>query len=311
MTIFIIIAVVGLLIYFGTRKKTDQTFVDNRQSSNPSTTNGQTNSTRQKFQSKISDLPFPDRIDAIVWHIKAIDKGLANNDIELANLSYAKLIESIRQQNVTENGTFEDHLQTIRKEYDEFRTYYGLKYPQQFLPPSQRQKAQTTSTIQSNPKPTVSSNNSKLKTLLAELGSKGHAEYPLLSKEYAVTSGMPYTDFSGWVIEQLKTKDYNSLYAFVKEYYLGRDNDTYSEQELKKTFEKFLTKNFKALFNNIDEQAIFEIQAFFILKRGIDDFNREFWIAEDKEAELLCKILSVYSFEIVPNSFEPLIKKSK
>lgn len=310
MTVIIIIAVVGLLIYFGTRKKSEQTFIDNKQSSNSSTASGQTNSTRQKFQSKISDLPFPDRIDAIVWHIKAIDKGLANNDLDLANLSYAKLIESIRQQNVTENGNFEDHLQTIRKEYDEFRAYYGLEYPQQFLPPSQRQKTQSSSTIPSNPKPTVTSNNSKLKTLLSELGSKGHAEYPLLRKEYAVTSGMPYTDFSGWVIEQLKAKDYNSLYAFVKEYYLGRDNDTYNEQELKKTFEKFLTKNFKALFSNIDEQAIFEIQAFFILKRGIDDFNREFWIAEDKEAELLCKILSVYSFEIVPNSFEPLIKKA-
>ena len=310
MTIIIIIAVVGLLIYFGTRKKSEQTFIDNNRSSNTSIASGQTNSTRQKFQSKIADLPFPDRIDAIVWHIKAIDKGLANSDLELANLSYAKLIESIRQQNVTENGSFEDHLQTIRKEYDEFRAYYELEYPQQFLPPSQRQKTQSTSTVQSNPKPTVTSNNSKLKTLLSELGSKGHAEYPLLRKEYAVTSGMPYTDFSGWVIEQLKAKDYNSLYSFVKEYYLGRDNDTYSEQELKKTYEKFLTKNFKALFSKIDEQAVFEIQAFFILKRGIDDFNREFWIAEDKEAELLCKILSVYSFEIVPNSFEPLVKKA-
>jgi hypothetical protein len=273
-------------------------------------TNGQTNLTRHKFQSKISNLPFPDRIDTIVWHIKSIDKGLANGDLELTNLSYAKLIESIRQQNLTENGIFEDHLQTIRKEYEEFRAYYGLDYPEQFLPPSQRQKTQTASTIKSSPKPTVTSNNSKLKTLLSELGSNGHAEYPLLRKEYAVTSGMPYTDFSGWVIEQLKTEDYNSLYAFVKEYYLGRDNDTYNEQELKKTFEIFLTKNFKELFSNIDEQAIFEIQAFFILKRGIDDFNREFWIAEDKEAELLCKILSVYSFEIVPNSFEPLIKKA-
>ncbi len=310
MTVIIIIAVVVLLIYFGTRKKTEQNSVDNRTNSNTSTSSKQTNSTRQKFQSKISDLPFPDRIDAIVWHIKAIDKGLASDDLELANLSYAKLIESIRQQNVTENGTFEDHLQTIRKEYDEFRAYYGLEYPQQFLPPSQRQKTQSASTVQSNPKPTVTSNNSKLKTLLAELSSKGHADYPLLRKEYAVTSGMPYTDFSGWVIEQLKTKDYNSLYAFVKEYYLGRDTETYSEQELKKNFEKFLSKNFKALFSNIDEQAIFEIQAFFILKRGIDDFNREFWIAEDKEAELLCKILSVYSYEIVPNAFEPLIKKA-
>ena len=194
---------------------------------------------------------------------------------------------------MTENGKFENDLATIRKEYDEFRTLYGLEYPPQFLPPSQRQKAQSSSTIPSNPKPTVTSNNSKLKKLLSELDSKGHTEYPLLRNEYAVSSGMPYTDFSGWVIEQLKTKDYNSLYAFVKEYYLGRENDTYREQELKKIFEKFLTKNFNALFKDIDEQAIFEIQAFFILKRGIDDFNREFWIAEDKEAELLCKILSV------------------
>lgn len=310
MTIIIIIAVVGLLIYFGTRKKTNQTFADNKTGSITSTANSQTNSKRQEFQSKISDLPFPDRIDAIVWHIKAIDKGLANGDLDFANLSYAKLIESIRQQNITENGAFEDHLQTIRKEYDEFRAYSGLEYPQQFLPPSQRQRTQSASTVQSNPKPTVTSNNSKLKILLSKLGAKGHPEYPLLRKEYAVTSGMPCSDFSGWVIEQLKTKDYNSLYAFVKEYYLGRDNDTYSEQELKKTFEKFLTKNFKALFSKIDEQAIYEIQAFFILKRGIDDFNREFWIAEDKEAELLCKILSVYSFEIVPSSFEPLIKKA-
>lgn len=310
MTVIIIIAIVGLIIYLWTRKNSDQTFIDDDQSSNTSTASGRKNSTRQKFQSKISDLPFPDRIDAIVWHTKAIDKGLANGDLELANLSYAKLIESIRQQNVTENGTFEDHLQTIRKEYDEFRAYYKLEYPQQFLPPSERQKTQSTSTVQSSRKPTVTSNNSKLKTLLSELGSKGHDEYPLLRKEYAVTSGMPYTDFSGWVIEQLKAKDYNSLYAFVKEYYLGRDNDTFSEQELKKKFENFLTKKFKSLFSNIDEQAIFEIQAFFILKRGIDDFNREFWIAEDKETELLCKILSVYSFEIVPNSFEPLIKKA-
>lgn len=152
MIVIIIIAVVGLLIYFGTRKKSEQTFIDNKQSSNTSTTSGQTNSTRQKFQSKISDLPFPDRIDAIVWHIKAIDKGLASGDLELANLSYAKLIESIRQQNVTENGTFEDHLQTIRKEYDEFRTYYGLEYPQQFLPPSERKKKEPaqTSTSQDN-----------------------------------------------------------------------------------------------------------------------------------------------------------------
>lgn len=137
MTVIIIIAVVGLLIYFGTRKKSQQTFVDNRQGV---TTNNQTNSARQKFQSKISSLPFPDRTDAIVWHINAIDRGLTTGDFELTNFSYAKLIESIRQQNINENGNFTDHLQVIRKEYDEFRTYYGLAYPQQFLPSEERKK---------------------------------------------------------------------------------------------------------------------------------------------------------------------------
>jgi hypothetical protein len=309
MTAIIIVIVVGLIIYFGTKKKTQQTLADNRSLTNNSTSKIESNPTRQKFQSKISAIPFPDRINAIVWHIKAIDKALENGDLNLANLSYAKLIESIRQQNVNENGSFDDHLQAIRKEYEEFRSLYGLEYPQQFLPPSQRQKTKSATTTQNNPITKITSNNSKLKTLISELASKGHPEYPLLRKEYAVTSNMPYRDFSDWVIEQLKLKDFNSLFAFVKEFYLDRD-DNIGEQALKKNFEKFLTKDFKSLFNDIDEQAIFEIQAFFILKHGIDDFNREFWISEDKEAELLCKILSVYSFSINQNSFDPLVKKA-
>ena len=306
MTAIIILAVVGLLIYLGTKKKDKSVLADNKNSN--TIYSARQNSNNQNFKSNLSSLPFPDRVEAIVWHINAIDKGLANGDLNLTNLSYAKLIESIRQQNVNENGNFEDHLQTIRKEYEEFRNTYGLEYPKQFLPPSQKQKVQPTAKIQNNPSIKVTSKNSKLNSLLSELASKGHPEYPLLRKEYATTSGMPYRDFSGWVIEQLKQKDYNSLYAFVKEFYIGKDS--FGEQELKKTFEKFLTKNFKALFNDIDEQAIYEIQAFFILKRGIDDFNREFWIAEEKEAELLCKILSVYSFSINPLSFDPLIKKA-
>jgi|GEM_PF-2709309 len=263
--------------------------------------------TRQKFQSKISEIPFPTRVDTIVWHIKAINKGLATGDLNLANLSYAKLIESIRQQNVNEQGNLEDTLQIIREEYEQFLKIYGLDYPHQFSPPSQRQKSQSPTNTSNIPIQKVISNNTKLNSLIKEIASKGHPEYPLLRKEYAVNSGIPYSDFSGWVIEQLKQKDYNSLYAFLKEFYLGRDNS--GEQELKLNFEKFLTKDFKSLLN-INEQAIYEIQAFFILKRGIADFQREIWIAEDKEAEMLCKILSVYSFSLNPTSFEPLINKA-
>ena len=142
MTAIIILAVVGLLIYLGTKKKDKSVLADNKNSN--TIYSARQNSNNQNFKSNLSSLPFPDRVEAIVWHINAIDKGLANGDLNLTNLSYAKLIESIRQQNVNENGNFEDHLQTIRKEYEEFRNTYGLEYPKQFLPPSQKQKVQPT-----------------------------------------------------------------------------------------------------------------------------------------------------------------------
>lgn len=105
---------------------------------------------QQSFQSKLNNLHFPDRVEAIVWHINAISKGLSTGDLNLANLSYAKLIESIRQQNVNEKNNYEFELKAIRDEYEEFRNTYGLEYPPHFLPPSQRQKAPTTKVQTSN-----------------------------------------------------------------------------------------------------------------------------------------------------------------
>jgi len=149
--------------------------------------------------------------------------------------------------------------------------------------------------------------NSKLTELIKTLGEKSHPEFPLLRKEYATSSRMPATDFAEWIVDQLKEKDYDSLFAFVSEFYLGKDKSR--EKELHKDFQFFLSKDYKSLIE-IDDQAIYEIQAFFILKSGIEDFNREFWIAEDKESELLCKILSVYSFKLNAQSFQPLILKA-
>lgn len=54
-----------------------------------------------------------------------------------------KLIESIRQQNINEKGSYDDALKTIRAEYDQFRQAYNLEYPPQFLPPSERPKVKT------------------------------------------------------------------------------------------------------------------------------------------------------------------------
>lgn len=130
MTIILIVLAVGLVIYLLTKKKSD------------------TKTTVQKgnkFQSKLNQLYFPDRVDTIKWHIDAIDKGFKNGDLGFVNLSYAKLIENIRQQNENENGNYEDVLKTIMDEYTEFRNIYGLQDPEQFLPPAERKRKSTTS----------------------------------------------------------------------------------------------------------------------------------------------------------------------
>lgn len=95
---------------------------------------------RKKFKSALSTIQFPDRIEAIIWHTKAIEKALGIGDIDLANMSYAKLIESIRQQNENKKGKYDEYLEAVRQEYDHFRNFYKFEYPTHFLPPSQRNK---------------------------------------------------------------------------------------------------------------------------------------------------------------------------
>lgn len=95
------------------------------------------------FKSRISSLKFPDRIPAIKWHSEKIQQGLKTGNIELANLSYAKLYESVRQQNVKEKGKYDNLLQSIKEEYEKFRVEFSVDYPQQFLPPSERINAKT------------------------------------------------------------------------------------------------------------------------------------------------------------------------
>ena len=95
---------------------------------------------KQNFKPQINKIQFPNRVDTIIWHMNAIERGFESGDLDLTNLSYAKLIESVRQQNANENGIYEDTLKTISREYEQFRLAYNLEYPKQFLPPSERNR---------------------------------------------------------------------------------------------------------------------------------------------------------------------------
>jgi hypothetical protein len=130
--IIIIVIVFVVLYYIGKKKQKNQPEKKNILKKKPSI---QSNSS---FQSKLSTIKFPDRINTIGWHNQKIEQGLQTGNTDLANLSYAKLYESIRQQNVNDNGEFNELLEVIKQEYKEFREYFQVEYPEQFLPPEER-----------------------------------------------------------------------------------------------------------------------------------------------------------------------------
>lgn len=253
------------------------------------------NQNKEKFTAD-----FPDRTASIGFFQQTIEKSIQNGNIDIANLNFAKLVESLRQQNINENGALEKDLEYAKNKYSEFRDFYNVDYPQQFLPPSERKKSSGDLSIRKSDK--------KLKDLISEIKNESHPDAKLLRKEYATSSRMPFKDFSGWIIEQLKIKDYNSIFSFMLEFYQATED--YEINDLKKNLIKFLSTDINSLFSSIDEQAIYEIQSFFILQAGVERKNREFWIGEDKESELLAKILSIYSFTPNKENFKPLINRA-
>lgn len=127
MTTILIIAVIFVFIIFWVAKS--------KKSSRVSAITTIEKSPKLDFTSELDK--FPDRTDAIKFHKQSILKALAGGDVELANLSFAKLVESVRQQNINLGGSLDNELVLLRKIYDSFRMEYHLEYPKQFLQPKE------------------------------------------------------------------------------------------------------------------------------------------------------------------------------
>jgi len=122
-TVVVILLIVAFIVFLASRKK--------RVNRNPSVSN-----LRQQFTFKtVREIR---GIDLIPFHINNLEKAFARGDLKIVNLSYAKIIEIVRQKNVDEKGEHEEILKSLRNEYEQFRQSHGLEYPQQFLPPTQK-----------------------------------------------------------------------------------------------------------------------------------------------------------------------------
>lgn len=256
-------------------------------------------------ESQLVNLPFPDRDLTISLLLKTLDKALKTEDINQANLSYAKLIESIRQQNINNSGEFDQFLQEAQEEYTQFRNKYNLEYPEQFLSPNERKTKQKPIDLSSN----MSSIDNEVIDYIKSKGGNGYKENPLWRKEYDINSQIPSNDFSKWIVQKLESKDYSKLLDFLKLYYYGGNYKVNDVEKLNSDLNQFLKKDFRTLFNQVDPKVLYEIQAYFIIKKELNQFNREFWIGDDKEAEQICSFMSVYSFSINTDSFLKTIER--
>jgi len=63
---------------------------------------------------------FPDRTESIIRARKSARQYLANGNFDMARQCYFNLVESIRQQNINEDGAREEELREAEKEYAEF-----------------------------------------------------------------------------------------------------------------------------------------------------------------------------------------------
>ncbi len=129
---------------------------------------------KQTVELIVQETPFPDRHKLIEWKIEMLDKAFASKNLELINKQYAGLIETVRQQNINTNGLLNDYLNSIRDEYDKFRTTYNLEYPQECLPPWERKENNNTlnrtSQLSDNDKLNLHSSNMREATKLKESG---------------------------------------------------------------------------------------------------------------------------------------------
>lgn len=126
MTIVVTILVIVLIIYFllGGKK-------DSQQPTTPSTTTGAFKSSPTKTKK-----PFPDRWNDITFHRMHLEELLQKGDFESANVTFAKLIESLRQQNENLDGGFRHDYENAVQEYENFLTKHKLEKPEQFLDPT-------------------------------------------------------------------------------------------------------------------------------------------------------------------------------
>lgn len=145
------------------------------------------------------------------------------------------------------------------------------------------------------------------------LKQNGHSQNIFISNKYSIESKIPTIDYSNWIINKLKIKDYESIWKLLVELYISSGftlkEDRQIEMNSKKKFIAFIDTDFKGFINS-DEILYYELVSVFLITQMYEKQNNGFNIAEDKKSEYLARLLGFYSFSLNEEKLEILIKRT-
>lgn len=147
------------------------------------------------------------------------------------------------------------------------------------------------------------SDNLDILALKETIAGLGHPDYPLLRKEYAVSSRIPCIDFSPWIVNWINIGNSKTILAFVQDLNMSSDSQLSRKTNaiLGMPIEKYL---------NIEKRAIQEIKCLFIIEYESYSNLRYYAISQDNDM-ILSRILCVYPFYINTDMVNKLTQSIK
>ncbi len=146
----------------------------------------------------------------------------------------------------------------------------------------------------------------KLQQIKKDIRNIGNKDFPFLHQNYSVSSRIPCTDFTEWIIERLIENDTKAIKLLMFEIVKANPGLGTEGEWIEKVVDSLLSIKWQK-YISLEDNALNELIAICIIlsKSG---GQKEFWLLE--EINLLINALCVYSLEINPEAFKKLILKA-
>jgi len=84
---------------------------------------------------KLDEIPELLNNSTLKFHLQNLKNAIKNKNINVTSLTYAKIIETVRQENASNDNKYSILLTELKTDYKKFLEAFKLEYPENFLSP--------------------------------------------------------------------------------------------------------------------------------------------------------------------------------